>query len=442
MSAKARLVALHPRYTARQRECLAAIDRLRVEGHRVPKVLYGGARGGGKSYLGCRRAIELAEQHPGIRGYLCRGEAATFKRTTMVTLMDGIGVLSRPGWGLRSSDQYLLHDNGSRLDFGGLASNEDRDKLKSMELTFAFVDEASDVDPKSVRMLEASCRRQKEFADLAFVLYASNPETCWLQFEFIDELKTGRAYVPALPADNPYLDAFYVDHLKETYEDFPELMDAYVNGSWGALGSNDRVFSPALIAKAMKRDCEFGTPVQWGVDVARFGDDHTVVYERRGMATPTLLADWSRQDTRETSDKLVALFRASPHPPTVICVDDIGVGGGVTDNLRKAGLPVRAVNVGEAAENSDKFVNKRAELTLGLRDAIESGACLPDDDQLRIELSASRYLVRSGRIAVEGKDELKRRLGRSPDHADALILAFAGSRGSVWDFYLRDGRGC
>lgn len=425
MAARARLAALAPIYTQRQRECLAAIERVRAEGHPVPKALYGGARGGGKSYLGCRRAVELAEEHPGIRGYLCRAEGVTFKRTTFVTLIDKVDVLSRPGWTLRSSDQYFVHSNGSRLDYGGLASNEDRDKLKSMELTFAFVDEASDVDPISARTLEASCHRQPEFADLSFVLYASNPEPCWLQFDFVDEAKPGRAYVPALPTDNPFLDPHYVEHLRETYAELPELLDAYLNGSWSSIGSFDRVFSATLVAACMKRECEAGTPVQWGVDVARFGDDHTVVYERRGMATPRLLAEWANQDTRTTSDKLIALFRASDSPPDAIAIDDIGVGGGVTDNLRAAGLPARPINVGEAAHDADKFTNKRAELAWHLRAMLEAGGCLPNSEQVRSELTAFRFLIRSGRIAIEGKDELKKRLGRSPDHADAIILSFA-----------------
>ena len=424
LQARADRAALLPRYTERQLECLRAIERLRAEGHPVPKVLYGGARGGGKSYLGCRRAVELAEAHSGIRGYLCRLEAFSFKHTTLLTLLGTVDVLSRPGWRHKASDQYLIHDNGSRLDYGGLASNEDRDKLKSMELTFGFVDEASDVEQLSARMLEASCHRQPEFADLSFVLYASNPEPCWLQMDFIDEPKAGRTFVPALPADNPYLDAHYVDHLRETYEDFPELLDAYANGSWAAIGSVDRVFPASLVAAAMKRQVDASTPIQWGVDVARYGDDSTVVYERRGTHV-RLLAEWKRQDTHTTSEELIALFRAADQKPSAVVVDDVGVGGGVVDNLRAAHLPVRGVNVGESAHAAAKFKNLRAELAWHLRTVLEGGGSLPQDERVRSELTAFRYLVQGGRIAIEGKKELKKRLGRSPDHADALILAFA-----------------
>lgn len=150
--------------------------------------------------------------------------------------------------------------------------------------------------------------------------------------------------------------------------------------------------------------------------MARFGDDRTVIYERRGMATPRLVAEWKKQDTRTTSDKIIALYRAATVKPDAIAIDDIGVGGGVTDNLKAASLPVRPVNVGEAARQVDKFANKKAEIVFHLRAILEDGGCLPDDEHVRSELTAIRHLVRSGRIAIEGKEELKRRLGRSPEY--------------------------
>ena len=423
-------VKRQPVWTERQRQALAAIDSLRSGGHSVPKVLYGGAMGGGKSYFGCRLAVDLAENHAGIRGYLCRAEAVTFKRTTLLTMLDpdeGVGLLDRPGWSHRISDQCLTHSNGSRLDYGGLATNDDREKIKSMNLTFTFVDEASEVDQVSARLLEARCSRQANFAELAFALYATNPEPCWLEADFIDDPKAGRLFVPALPTDNPYLSEGYVEHLRETYADLPDLLDAYLNGSWGAIGSNDKVFPAELVSRAMQRDVEATGAIEWGVDVARMGDDKTVVYERRGVV-PRMLAEWGKQDTHTTSEKIAALYRAAESKPSLVKVDDIGVGGGVTDNLKAAGLPVRGVNVGESAWEKDKFANQRAELAWHLRVVLEDGGALPADERLRSELTAFRYFVRSGRLVIESKDELKKRLGRSPDLADALILAFAPTR--------------
>ena len=390
--------------------------------------------GGGKSFFGCRYSVQLAEDNPGVRGYLCRAEAVTFKRTTLITMLDteeGVGILSRPGWTHRITDQCFIHANGSRLDYGGISSTEDRDKVKSMNLTFAFVDEASEVDQVSARLIEARCNRQVAFSPHAVTLYASNPEPCWLQSDFIDDPKPGRRYVQSLPSDNTKLPEGYLAHLRETYADMPELLDAYLNGSWGAIGAQDKVFSAALVQASMARTVAFGTTCEWGIDVARMGDDKTKVYERRGMVARKV-TEWAKQDTRTTSDKIVALYRAAAVKPTRVKVDDIGVGGGVTDNLKAAGLPVVGVNVGERADEADKFANKRAELAWHLRVLMEDGAALPQDEALRSELTAFRYFVRSGRIVIESKEDLKKRLGRSPDDADALILAFAPVREFVF----------
>lgn len=393
--------------------------------------------GGGKSYLICRRAIELAETYPGVRGYLCRAEAVTFKRTTLMTMLDsdeGVGVLQRPGWKHHMSDQYFKHSGGSRIDYGGLASDEDRDKVKSMNLTYAEVDEASEVDQVSSRLIESRCGRQTKFMGIAHVIYASNPEPCWLETDFISTPTADRRFVPALASDNPTLPPGYIEHLKATYADMPELLDAYVNGSWAAIGSSDKVFPGELVLAAMSRISVPSGTVEWGVDVARMGDDKTTVWERRGDIARRL-EKWAKQDTRTTSDKLVGLYGVADPKPTLIKVDDIGVGGGVVDNLVAAGLPVVGINVGAPAKENDKYANMRAELAWHLRVVLEGGGSLPEDEMLRSELMAMRYFFRSGRLVLEEKAEVKRRLGRSPDDADAVILAFAPARTSVFDYY-------
>lgn len=432
-----RRTELLPRYTERQLEAISTIEAMRGEGHTVPKLLYGGAMGGGKSFFGCRRFVELAEDHPGFRAYLCRAESVSFKRTTLQTMLDpeeGVGILFRPGWQHRITEQCFIHENGSRLDYGGLATNEDREKIKSMNITAAFVDEASEVEQVSAKLLEARCSRQAAFVEIAFALYATNPEPCWLYTDFIENPKSGRAFVQALPSDNPYLAEGYEDHLTETYEDMPELLAAYLRGDWNAVSGVDKVFGAQLLHRARRAGAdgagETGTR-QWGVDVARFGDDKNTVYERIGTLPATKLAEWAKQDTRTTSDKIAALFMARPacDRPESVCVDDSGVGGGVTDNLKRdcPAMNVIPVNSGESALEPDKFVNKRAEMHWRLRVVLENGGTLPDDPALASQLAAPSWKLQSGRILVEPKDAIKKRLGRSPDDADALLLAYAPS---------------
>lgn len=176
--------------------------------------------------------------------------------------------------------------------------------------------------------------------------------------------------------------------------------------------------------------------VSIGVDVARFGSDETVIYVLRGS---TVLASesWSGQDTMRTAGRIIALAlenRLSPPLGHRIAVDDTGVGGGVVDRLRELGWGVQAVNFGAAPRTSTnelRFLNRRTELWWNLREWIRKDAALgslpPDvQDALRADLCAPKYEQRSdGRIALEPKDRVRSRVGRSPDHGDALALALA-----------------
>ncbi|MDA1192895.1 MAG: hypothetical protein O3A46_14575, partial [Candidatus Poribacteria bacterium] len=106
--------------------------------------------------------------------------------------------------------------------------------------------------------------------------------------------------------------------------------------------------------------------------------------------------------------------------------DDIGVGGGETDLLRRRGAPVQGINVSESAVERERFFNRRSELWWQLREWIRDEGELPNDRKLVEDLTAPKFsYTGKGQIKVESKDEMKKRLGRSSDYADSLMLALA-----------------
>ncbi len=110
-------------------------------------------------------------------------------------------------------------------------------------------------------------------------------------------------------------------------------------------------------------------------------------------------------------------------------IDVIGIGAGVVDRLREMGYGAKIipVNAGDTALDDAAYRNKRAEMYGELRDWLrDQPAVLPDDDALEADLCAARYKFTSkSQYQLEDKEELKKRLGRSPDRADALALTFA-----------------
>jgi phage terminase large subunit len=180
-------------------------------------------------------------------------------------------------------------------------------------------------------------------------------------------------------------------------------------------------------------------PVHVGVDVARFGDDRTVIVTRRDKKVLSMI-DYTKKSTMETVGYVMVEINKYKNVPVHVFVDDSGVGGGVTDRLNELNnrkdVFVNPVNNGSKAVNTEKFVNRGCELWWVMRENISEWD-LPDDEELIGELTTRKYSMTSnGKIQIEKKDDMKKRGLLSPDKADALSLAFTDeiSTGFVLDY--------
>jgi len=166
------------------------------------------------------------------------------------------------------------------------------------------------------------------------------------------------------------------------------------------------------------------------VDPARYGPDYTVLAVRRGPV-PQKIVSWGQVSTMETVGRLQTELRrvgVLPDGSGYVIVDEVGLGAGVLDRLKEIGYRYHAYpfNGGRRAHDQPRFLNARAESYWHLRQKLEAGEiALPRDEMLFDELVATRWRPTSdGRVQIEGKDDLKARLGRSPDRADAVAMAF------------------
>lgn len=165
-----------------------------------------------------------------------------------------------------------------------------------------------------------------------------------------------------------------------------------------------------------------------GCDVARFGSDETVISVRQGKRV-RISETYIGRDTMETAGRIIRTAKGvhSEHFPRLV-VDDDGVGGGVTDRLRELGYQVTAFRGGQSALDSESYPNARSELWFTYSELLPD-LDMDDDDQLAADLVAPHYKLDSqGRRVVERKDETKKRIGRSPDRADSVLLCYAPER--------------
>lgn len=165
---------------------------------------------------------------------------------------------------------------------------------------------------------------------------------------------------------------------------------------------------------------------EFGVDCAYFGSDSNVVYHLKGN-TLTYLDHWGGQDTQASAARVIALARI--HKPNKIKVDAIGYGAGVVDKIIADGFPGVRITVSESptVEDEDElFLNQRAEFAWGLREMLRKGELFisEDNEQLFAESSSVKYIYTGkGKIQLEDKAAMKKRLGFSPDFFDAAVLA-------------------
>ncbi len=226
--------------------------------------------------------------------------------------------------------------------------------------------------------------------------------------------------------------------IQEWIDDYGEDSDfvrVRVKGEFPRAGSMQ--FIPSDIAEAARKRepyAKITDPVSFGVDVARFGDDESVICIRRGR--DATMCEWKffrGIDTMALAAHVVDLAREQK--PDAIFVDGGGVGGGVIDRLKMLRQPVIEVQFGGVAdrrlndESAVKYANKVAEMWGHMKEWLKGGT-IPDDSELIEQLTGREYghvMDKEGNdvIMLEKKKDMKKRGLSSPDRADALALTFA-----------------
>jgi phage terminase large subunit len=159
-----------------------------------------------------------------------------------------------------------------------------------------------------------------------------------------------------------------------------------------------------------------------GVDCARFGDDRTIIFPRQGLVA---FKPVEMRGARSNEIAARVALAKSRWQSELEFVDDTGgYGSGVVDSLIQAGHTPMSVNFSSRASDT-RYFNKRSEMWFLMAEWIKRGGKLPHVPELVSELTVPQYSFQNGKFRLEEKDQIKERLGRSPDYADALALTFA-----------------
>lgn len=309
--------------------------------------------------------------------------------------------------------------NGSDFLFKGIRLNIQ--SIKSIEgIDLAWIEEAQTISDTSIEVLTPTVRKP-------------GSQIIWTYNRLTEDDPVHKRLVKEGRPNTLILNVNYDvamkygwmsdDLVAEMEDDKIKRPGLYANKWLGEpLQQGDKaILSRDAVVEAMNRRVDEEGAIEIGVDVARFGDDRTVMVKRKGHQV-IAAEEYTKKSTTEVRD-LVAAF-ADQDKKVLIKVDDTGVGGGVTDGLIEMGYTVMPVNFGAKAHDSDKYPNLISEAWFHL-ESIITHIGLHNDNELLGELTTRQWVMDSkGRRGVESKDVYKKRDNRSPDKADATILCF------------------
>ena len=422
------------------------------------ETLYGGAAGGGKSdlLLGVART-----QHK--RALLLRRTFPDLERSLIVRALDFYGDQQA----YNASKHVWRLQGGQRIEFGHLEYERTIHQYQSAQYDLIGFDELTQFTKLQYEYMLSRVRTADKRQRVR-VVACTNPGgegndwvmerwAAWLDEGYPHHAKSGevryfkrdsdgrevetkagdpdgisRTFIAARLSDNPYLGEDYAKTLRSLPEPYRSQL---ANGDWQAGLTDDayQIVPTTWIKASMQRwrNMKEESPLTCvGVDVARGGDDQTVLAPRYGA----YFAELQKYPGRLTPDgpKVVALFMPLVANGGWANIDVIGVGSSVYDTAQQMNLDAVGINFAAGSSARDKsgklgFINKRAELYWRLREALDPESddpvALPEDSELLADLRAVRWSIQKNGIKIEDKEEVKRRISRSPDCADAIALA-------------------
>lgn len=389
------------------------------------KVLYGG-RASSKSWDAGIQAIKLSRV---IKlKILCTRQFQSNIRESVYTLLKDTIYRMKV-----ESEFTILHNTikhnttGSEFIFMGIARNIE--EIKSTEgIDIMWVEEASLLTKDQWDIILPTIRKQGSEIWLIFNP-AHRSDFIWQRF--IEHPHENSLVKKINYTENPYLSTTMRDVILEAKE---EDNDEYEHIYLGIPREGDEkaLFTYDEVERAMDNSLEALKYVDktgvfsYGIDVARYGNDKSVISKRKGFLIYGL-EEFKNYNTMEYANKVTDIYNnEQDKKPMALFVDTIGVGAGVMDRLEERGYRAIDSNASMKADDIDVYGNKRAEMYFLLRDFIRKGGKIPNDDDLKEELLAIRYIFSktNGKILIQPKDEIKEIIGRSPDKSDSVALHF------------------
>src|SRR3990167_2494116 len=308
------------------------------------QMLYGGAKGCGKSYLGAFLIFNDALIYPDTHYFIARQELIDLRKYTVPTINEVFKNLQLEITKDASFDgQYNIFTlyNGSKVFL--IACKETPsdplfERFGSMQMTRGWIEEGGEVSESAKSNLWLSIGRWKNdiYKLKKKLLITANPKKGWMKREFVDRSESGTLpktskYIQAFATDNLYLPTDYIDTLRS--EKDTVRRQRLFEGKWDYDEDQDSLISYDALSDAFSNTIVKDNQKYLIVDVARFGKDKTTFNFWNGLELYKI-EQYSKQDTQNTIQKAKDLSRVEQIPWSNTMIDEDGIGGAVVDGMQ------------------------------------------------------------------------------------------------------------
>lgn len=406
------------------------------------EILYGGADSG-KSHFAAQKIIYRCIEESNHRVLLVRKVQRTIRHSQFQILKDIIiqaGLLA--SFTLVPSALTIYGPNNNEIIGAGI---DDPEKLKSIHgITIVWIEEATELLEEDFEELDRRVRGVKEFYKQIIMSFNPINDAHWLNHTFFMDLppkqhciqQSTHRGMPVSICQSNYEDNRYVDPLDaRRYTTFTgNTAIVYTVGLWGGKTDPDQIISHEMIQQAFLVEPEEGD-IKLGVDVARYGDDKTVLTKINGNFVEHIWV-YEHMSTTRTSEIVRNIAIEHIIDADKIGVDGTGLGSGVVDNLHTYGMKVKDIIAGSSPVRGavdDRtmhhagYINLRSQMYFYARKCFCEGMISFPEKTTHIkfligDLTTARYHTKDDkRVKVESKDDIKSRIGRSPDYGDSFL---------------------
>lgn len=426
----------------KQKECCKAwADPL------ITDIVYGGAKGGAKSFTGCKLIFGSALMYPETFWFIARKKLNDLRKFTIPSIHECF-----TDWGLditkyakfNGQDSYYELTNGSRvylIDVAYMPSDPLYMRFGSLQFTGGWGEEVGEWEEAAANNLQAACGRWNniKYNLPPKFLQTCNPSKNYLYRKYYKPFKSGtleswKRFIQALPTDNKMLSPEYIQNLQRTLN--KNEKERLLHGNWEYDDDPASLMDYDKICDIFTNTHVSGGEKKITVDVARLGGDRIVIIEWEGWRGK--VRQWQKQ-TLDVTGGLVedARIRLGIGNSDVI-VDEDGMGGGIVDFLKFKGFVNNSTAIPSPNGPKDRqgnpikenFDNLKSQCYFRLAERInKNGLYLQCDSEEtkqliieELEQVKQKNLDSDMKKGVVPKDKVKEILGRSPDFADTIMM--------------------